>query len=184
MARFSPLMIWMDLEMTGLDPERDRIIEIATIITDGHLNIVEEGPDIPVYQPDSILQRMDEWNVTHHGSSGLIEKVRFSSIGVKEAEHRTLEFIKRHIPERSGILCGNSIHQDRRFIRRYMRKLDQYLHYRMVDVTSVKELAQRWMPEILQKEPEKKNSHRALDDILESIEELRFYKENVFRTNK
>ena len=174
----------MDLEMTGLDPERDRIIEIATIITDGHLNIVEEGPDIPVYQPDSILQRMDEWNVTHHGSSGLIEKVRFSSIGVKEAEHRTLEFIKRHIPERSGILCGNSIHQDRRFIRRYMRKLDQYLHYRMVDVTSVKELAQRWMPEILQKEPEKKNSHRALDDILESIEELRFYKENVFRTNK
>ena len=179
--RYSPLIVWMDLEMTGLDPERDRILEIATVITDADLNVVEEGPDIVVHQPDEVLSRMDDWNVQHHGESGLTEKVRFSSISEMEAEKLTLKFISNYVDERVAPLAGNSIHQDRRFISRYMRKLDAYLHYRLIDVSSVKELARRWYPDIYEQAPEKKNAHRALDDVYESIKELQWFRERIFR---
>ncbi len=171
-------LVWMDLEMTGLDPERDTILEIATIITDGELNVVAEGPSLAVHQPDAVLESMNEWCRQHHADSGLTERVRQSPVSLEEAEGLTLDFIKEHIPQRSSPLCGNSIHQDRRFLVRYMPTLESWLHYRNIDVSTIKELASRWYPSL--PVPAKKGEHLALADVRESIEELRFYHERLF----
>ncbi len=173
-------LVWMDLEMTGLDPETERIIEIATIITDNDLNIVAEGPVIVVHQPQSLLARMDEWNTRTHMESGLVERVRLSSYGERQAEIETLVFVQEHVPRNRSPLCGNSIYQDRRFLRRYMPELEQWLHYRNLDVSTLKELVRRWAPG-LHEGLTKNNTHRALDDIRESIAELRYYREHFIR---
>jgi oligoribonuclease len=167
----------MDLEMTGLDPEDNVIIEIATIITDDQLNIVAEGPVIAVHQPDSELDKMDDWNVKTHGNSGLVERVKASKISMAEAEKQTLDFIAQHVKKGHSPLCGNSIHQDRRFLVKQMPQLEEYVHYRNIDVSTLKELAKRWKPSIL---PgfKKGGSHKALDDILESIAEMKYYREH------
>ncbi len=172
-------LVWMDLEMTGLYPEKDRIIEMATIITDQHLNIIAEGPVLAIHQEDSLLEHMDDWNQTTHRETGLIERVRNSSVTEKQAEQRTLEFIRRYVPKNTSPLCGNSICQDRRFLYPYMPEITDYLHYRNLDVSTLKELAARWRPEIM---PgfEKRNTHKALDDIKESIQELRYYRRKLF----
>ena len=172
-------LVWMDLKMTGLEPDHDIIIEIATIITDGELNILAEGPNIVIHQPDEALQAMDEWNTTHHGESGLTAKVRASQVSMAEAEQVTLDFIRRYVPEGSSPLCGNSIHQDRRFLVRYMQKLEAYVHYRNIDVSTIKELARRWYPE--DKAPIKQAEHQALSDVRESINELIWYRTHLFR---
>ena len=166
--------------MTGLDPDRDRIIEIATIITDADLNIIEEGPVLAVKQPESVLNLMDEWNQRVHKGSGLVARVQSSDVSTAEAEQATLEFVERYIIEGRSPLCGNSICQDRRFLYRYMPNLSAYLHYRNVDVSSIKELVARWSPDIVAGF-EKKGAHRALDDIRESIEELQYYRSTVFK---
>jgi len=178
----SDLLVWMDMEMTGLDPGKERIIEVATIITDGNLLEIAVGPDLVIHQPDEVLAAMDDWNKSHHTASGLVERVKASTITDGDAEAQTLAFINVHAssPKDRPVLAGNSIHQDRRFIRRYMPRLDTRLHYRMVDVSTIKELARRWHPQIIAKQPPKKDTHRALDDIRESIEELRFYRTHVF----
>jgi oligoribonuclease len=175
------VLVWLDMEMTGLDPERERVIEIATILTDGQLTEIAVGPELVIRQPDEILAAMDDWNTKHHGASGLTERVRQSQISDADAEAQTIAFIDAHVsPRERPVLAGNSIHQDRRFVRRYMPALEKRLHYRMVDVSTVKELARRWYPQIVAKQPPKKETHRALDDIRESIDELRFYKQHVF----
>jgi oligoribonuclease len=174
-------LIWMDLEMTGLDPETDLIIEMATIVTDADLQVVAEGPVLAIHVPDEALAAMDDWNKEHHGASGLIERVRRSRVSTVEAEAQTLAFVSRHVPKGSSPLCGNTIWQDRRFLARYMPTLEAYFHYRNIDVTSVKELARRWRPELLDG-LEKQNSHTALADIRESIAELRYYREHFLRT--
>jgi oligoribonuclease len=171
-------MVWMDLEMTGLDPEQDTILEIATIITDKALNIIAEGPNLVVHQDKERLDRMDSWCREHHGASGLSAKVLASDTSMHEAEAQTLDFIRQYVPERTSPLCGNSIHQDRRFLVRYMPALEAYMHYRNVDVSTVKELARRWYPDLTP--PEKRGAHLALDDIRESIEELRHYRQHIF----
>jgi len=173
-------LIWMDLEMTGLDPERERIIEIAVLITDNALEIVAEGPDLVVHQPESLLEQMDDWNRKHHGASGLTERVRASQVSEAEAEAQVLAFLREHVKQGAAPLAGNSIHQDRRFLRRYMPQIDDYLHYRNVDVSSVKELVKRWYPAVYSKRPSKVGTHRALDDIRESVAELRYYRDQVF----
>lgn len=167
--------------MTGLDPDRERIIEIAVLITDAQLEITAEGPDLVIHQPDTLLDQMDGWNRKHHSASGLLERVRASTVSEAEAEAEVLAFLRAHVPERSVPLAGNSIHQDRRFLRRYMPRVDAHLHYRNVDVSTVKELARRWYPEIYAGAPEKRGTHRALDDIRESIAELRYYRAQMFR---
>lgn len=177
----SQRIVWMDLEMTGLDPEKDRIIEAAVLITEGSLDVVAEGPNLVISQPDDLLDGMDEWNKSHHGASGLTERVRASTVSESDAENQLLEFIQQHCDARCCPLAGNSIHQDRRFIRRYMTRLDAYLHYRMIDVTTVKELAKRWNPSVLANAPKKNETHRALDDIRESLSELQYFRERVFR---
>lgn len=175
------VLVWLDMEMTGLDPERERIIEVATILTDGQLVEIAIGPELVIHQPDEVLAAMDDWNKSHHGASGLIERVRTSTVSDADAEARTIEFINAHVSAKERpVLAGNSIHQDRRFIRRYMPALEKRLHYRMVDVSTIKELARRWFPQIISKQKQKKETHRALDDIRESIDELRFYKQHVF----
>src|SRR5215510_8138119 len=177
----SDVLVWLDMEMTGLDPERERIIEIATILTDGQLTEIAVGPELVIHQPDEILAAMDDWNTKHHGASGLTERVRQSQISDADAEAQTIAFIDAHVSTRDRpVLAGNSIHQDRRFIRHYMPALEKRLHYRMVDVSTIKELARRWYPQIIAKQPAKRDTHRALDDIRESIEELRFYRAQVF----
>ena len=170
-------LVWMDLEMTGLDPEDNVIIEIATIITDDQLNIVAEGPVLAVHQPDSELDKMDDWNVKTHGNSGLTQRVKDSSISMEEAERQTLEFVKQHVKKGHSPLCGNSIHQDRRFLVKQMPELEEYMHYRNIDVSTLKELALRWKPSITSGF-KKKGSHKALDDIIESIEEMKYYREH------
>jgi oligoribonuclease len=170
----------MDLEMTGLDPEVDRILEIATIITDSQLEIIAEGPVIVVRQSDELLAGMDEWNTEHHTNSGLVERVRSEGISEVEAEQLTLEFVRQYADESMSPLSGNSIGQDRRFLVRYMPKLEAYLHYRNLDVSTVKELAVRWRPDIAAG-VQKKGAHRALDDIKDSIEELKRYKALFFK---
>ena len=172
-------LIWLDLEMTGLDPESDHILEIATIITDKNLNVLSEGPVIAIKHSESILERMDEWNVKHHNESGLVERVRASNIGDKEAEERVLAFIQHYVPAGKSPMCGNSIYQDRRFLARYMPRLEKYFHYRNLDVSTLKILARSWYPKIA-KGLQKKSKHIALSDIYDSIYELQFYRENIF----
>jgi oligoribonuclease len=180
MAQDLQQLIWIDLEMTGLNPDIDVIIEIATVVTDKDLNILAQGPVLAVYQSDEILANMDEWNQKHHGASGLINRVKSSRINDIEAERLTIEFLKQWVPENTSPICGNSIGQDRRFLYRYMPKLEAYFHYRNIDVSTLKELAARWAPEV--KEGfNKESTHQALDDIIESIEELRYYRENFIR---
>jgi oligoribonuclease len=175
------VLVWLDMEMTGLDPDRERIIEVATILTDGHLNEIAIGPELVIHQADEILAAMDEWNKTHHGASGLVERVKTSTVTDAEAEEQTIAFINAHVSSKERpVLAGNSIHQDRRFIRRYMPALEKRLHYRMVDVSTIKELARRWFPQLIARQKPKKETHRALDDIRESIDELRFYKQSLF----
>ena len=173
-------LIWIDLEMTGLDPQQDQIIEIATIVTDKDLNILEEGPVMAIYQPDDILQGMDEWNTSHHGQSGLIDRVRSSPYSVRDAEQHTLAFVEQHVSARKSPMCGNSICQDRRFMARLMPELEAFFHYRNLDVSTLKELSRLWKPELMQGFS-KKGAHLALDDIRESIEEMKYYRETFIR---
>ncbi|MDQ3367555.1 MAG: oligoribonuclease [Myxococcota bacterium] len=177
----SDILVWVDMEMTGLDPGKERIIEIATILTDGNLTEIAVGPDLVVHQDDAVLATMDDWNRTHHKASGLTERVKSSTITDEDAEAQTLAFLAAHVgPKERPVLAGNSIHQDRRFIRKYMPRLDTRLHYRMVDVSTIKELARRWFPQLIAKQPAKQDTHRALDDIRESIDELRYYRQHLF----
>lgn len=170
-------LIWIDLEMTGLNPEHDRIIELAVLITDNQLNIIAEGPAFAIHQNEALLESMDEWNTKHHNASGLVERVRQSSMTEAQAEEEVIAFLAHYLKLGESPLCGNSIHQDRIFLTRYMPKLEKFCHYRNLDVSTVKELARRWKPELSFK---KKSTHRALDDIQESIEELKFYREHFF----
>jgi len=170
----------MDLEMTGLDPEVDRIIEIATIITDSQLNVLEEGPVLVIRQDQALFDGMDEWNTSHHTASGLLDRIAKHGVSESEAEQATLEFVARFVEPGQAPLCGNSIGQDRRFLVRYMSSLEAHLHYRNVDVSTVKELALRWRPDVA-KAVKKQEAHRAVDDIRESIMELRHYRENFFK---
>jgi oligoribonuclease len=180
MAQDSQHLIWIDLEMTGLNPDTDLIIEIATVITDKDLNILAQGPVLAVHQPDAALAAMDDWNQKHHGESGLIDRVKASTINDAEAERLTIEFLKQWVPENTSPICGNSIGQDRRFLVRYMPKLEAYFHYRNIDVSTLKELAARWAPEV-KNGFNKESTHQALDDIIESIEELRYYREHFIK---
>ncbi|OHV09971.1 oligoribonuclease [Kushneria phosphatilytica] len=173
-------LIWIDLEMTGLDPEHERIIEIATIVTDNALNVIAEGPVMAVHQPDTLLNAMDEWNTRTHGHTGLTERVRQSDIDTREAERRTLHFLAEHVASGASPMCGNSVHQDRRFMQREMPELEAFFHYRNLDVSTLKELARRWKPEVLAGLT-KKGTHLALDDIRDSIEELKYYREHFLK---
>lgn len=173
----SDYLIWIDLEMTGLNPAQDRILELATLVTDNQLNIIAEGPTFTIHQSDALLNGMDEWNTKHHNQSGLVERVKNSTVNEAQAEKATIAFLSPYLKVGESPLCGNSIHQDRVFLTRYMPKLEKFCHYRNLDVSTVKELARRWKPELTFK---KKSAHRALDDIKESIAELKFYKEHFF----
>ncbi|EMM1377719.1 oligoribonuclease [Pseudomonas aeruginosa] len=173
-------LIWIDLEMTGLDPDRDVIIEMATIVTDSDLNTLAEGPVIAIHQPEEILAGMDEWNTRQHGQSGLTQRVRESTVSMAEAEAQTLAFLEQWVPKRSSPICGNSICQDRRFLYRHMPRLEGYFHYRNLDVSTLKELAARWAPQF-RESFKKGNTHLALDDIRESIAELRHYRDHFIK---
>jgi oligoribonuclease len=175
MVQDSNHLIWLDLEMTGLDTIQDVIIEIATVVTDKDLNILAEGPVLAIHQPDSVLATMDDWNQKHHGNSGLIDRVKQSAINMHQAEQQTIEFLQQWVPTGSSPMCGNSICQDRRFMARQMPKLETYFHYRNLDVSTLKELAKRWKPDVAASF-KKQTAHRALDDIIESIDELRHYR--------
>jgi len=173
-------LIWLDLEMTGLEPEQDVILEIASIVTDSQLNILAEGPVFAIHQPDSVLDNMSDWCIEHHGKSGLTQRCRDSQTSIEEASKATIAFLEQYVPKGKSPMCGNSIGQDRRFINKYMPEFEEYFHYRNLDVSTVKELARRWKPEVLSK-VNKKGVHLALDDIRESIEELRVYQEHFFK---
>lgn len=176
------MLAWMDLEMTGLDPTRHVIVEIATLITDDELNLVAEGPDLVVHQPSAALEAMDEVVVTMHTKSGLLPAIEASTVSLADAGAATLAFLREHIDTpRSVPLCGNSIGTDRRFLAAYLPDIEEFLHYRSVDVSSVKELLKRWNPTLLDGAPRKAEGHRALDDIQESVKELRFYRDTFFR---
>ena len=172
-------LVWIDLEMTGLIPEKERIIEIATVVTDSNLNILAEGPSIAIKQPDSLLDRMDDWNTDQHGRSGLIDRVRQSDIDESEAMQSTIQFLLKWVKKGESPMCGNSISLDRRFLIKYMPELESIFHYRNIDVSTLKELAKRWTPEI-ESGFNKKGAHLALDDIYESIAELAYYRKNMF----
>jgi oligoribonuclease len=175
------MLVWMDLEMTGLDHTTDVIVEIATLVTDDDLRIVAEGPDLVIHQPDDVLAAMDPFVVEMHSRSGLLDQIRSSALSLDEAGAATLAFILEHVPEpRSVPLCGNSIGTDRRFLAKYLPDIEEYLHYRSVDVSSVKELVRRWYPDVLTQRGWKQGAHRALDDIRESVAELQLYRELVF----
>jgi oligoribonuclease len=179
--RWDLMLVWMDLEMTGLDHTSDVIVEIATLVTDDELQIVAEGPDLVVHQPDEVLERMDPFVVDMHTRSGLLEAIRASTISLDDAGAATLEFIKEHVPEpRTVPLCGNSIGTDRRFLAAYLPDIEDHLHYRSIDVSSVKELVKRWYPEVDARRPHGQGSHRALDDIRESVREMQYYRSTVF----
>lgn len=173
-------LIWLDLEMTGLEPEVDVILEIATIITDSELNILAQGPTFAVHQSDEVLNSMNEWCIEHHGKSGLTERCRQSTVTIEQATAETIAFVSQYVPKGKSPMCGNSIGQDRRFINKYMREYEDYFHYRNIDVSTVKELARRWKPEILEKVV-KTGAHLALDDIKESIAELKVYQAHFFK---
>ncbi len=179
MSRSANNLIWIDLEMTGLDVDNDRIIEIATIVTDAELNILAEGPVLAVHQPESVLAAMDDWNQRQHGGSGLLQRVRDSDIGEAEAERQTLAFLEQWVPTGVSPMCGNSICQDRRFLHRFMPALLRHFHYRHIDVSTLKELARRWLPAVAEGTA-KRSSHLALDDIRDSIRELEHYREHLF----
>jgi oligoribonuclease len=174
MADKTPL-VWVDMEMSGLVPERDRVLEVALVVTDSELNTVAEAPVYVIHQPDEVLDAMDSWNRSTHGKSGLVDRVRASTFTEAEVESRLVEFLRPIVPERTAPLCGNTVHQDRRFMVRYLPLFDAYLHYRIVDVSTLKELAKRWRPDVLAGVT-KEGKHEALADIHESIEELRHYR--------
>jgi oligoribonuclease len=180
MTRSSHNLVWIDLEMTGLDVDRDYIIEIATIVTDSALNVLAQGPVLAIHQSGETMTAMDEWNTKQHGASGLTERVRVSDIDEAEAERRTLAFLQEWVPAGCSPMCGNSICQDRRFLHRWMPQLEQFFHYRNLDVSSLKELVRRWAPELLDGF-NKKGSHLAVDDIRDSIAELRYYRDTFLR---
>jgi len=180
MPQNSNNLIWIDLEMTGLDTQKDVIIEIATVVTDSELNTLAEGPVLAIHQSDDILNAMDDWNTKQHGNSGLTERVKNSSINEAEAERQTIEFLRQYVPANASPMCGNSICQDRRFLARCMPQLENYFHYRNLDVSSLKELAKRWAPEVF-KGFTKESSHLALDDIRDSIAELKYYREHLLK---
>ena len=168
------------MEMSGLDPDKERILEVAVLVTDGNLEVVAEGPNLVVHQPEAVLEAMDEWNTKHHGQSGLTKRVRESTIDESQVSAALLEFLGEHTEKKKAPLAGNSIHQDRRFVARYLPEVEDWLHYRNVDVSTVKELARRWYPKQYSGRPPKKGSHRAMDDLVESIEELKYYREALF----
>lgn len=180
MAQNQNNLVWLDMEMTGLLPDNDRIIEVAMVVTDGNLNVVAEGPVLVVHQPDSVLDAMDDWNKSTHGKSGLIDKVKASPLSEAEVEAQMIEFLKQHVPVRTSPICGNSICQDRRFLARWMPQLEAYFHYRNLDVSTLKELARRWKPEVASG-IKKHGKHEALADIYESIEEMKHYRDNFIK---
>jgi len=175
------LLVWMDLEMTGLDPEKERIIEMATLITNANLELVATGPELVIHQPAEILAKMDEWNTHHHKESGLTERVTASTVTETDAEMQTLAFLQAYCAPRAVPLAGSSIHQDRRFLQKYMPKLEEFLHYRNVDVSTIKELVKRWYPAVIASCPPQGNRHRAMEDIQDSINEMRHYRKHAFR---
>ena len=174
-----PTLVWLDLEMTGLEPDSERIIEIATAVTSHDLSEIIEGPNLVIQQPQEFISNMDEWNTNQHTKSGLVESLKVTNITIDEAQKQTLDFLSQHTEKGRSPLCGNSISHDRRFLRRYMPELDSFFHYRNVDVSSIKELIKRWNPELLDGF-RKSGGHRAMEDVLESIEELKFYRDKFF----
>ncbi len=173
-------LVWIDMEMTGLDPDRDRVIEVAAIVTDAQLNVLAEGPVFAIHQPDAVLDAMDAWNKGTHGRSGLIDRVKASTVSEAEAETAMIEFLKKYVPEGKSPMCGNSICQDRRFMARHMPKLEAFFHYRNLDVSTLKELCRRWKPELIAGF-KKHQLHTALADIRESVEELKYYREHFIK---
>ena len=173
-------LIWIDLEMTGLIPETDVIIEIATVVTDANLNIIDEGPSLAISQNSELLDGMDEWNTNQHNRSGLVKRVKESTISVVDAENKTLDFVSKYVDPGVSPMCGNSICQDRRFLYNYMPNLEKFFHYRHIDVSTLKELAMRWRPEIVSSSF-KKSRHLALSDIYDSIDELKYYREHFIK---
>jgi oligoribonuclease len=173
-------LVWVDMEMTGLDPDSDRIIEVAVVVTDSNLNILAEGPVFAIHQPEDVLDRMDAWNKSTHGRSGLIDRVRTSTVSEQDAQASLIEFLRRYVPSGKSPMCGNTICQDRRFMARGMPKLEAFFHYRNLDVSTLKELCRRWRPELVNGF-KKQQKHTALADIIESIEELRYYRENFIK---
>ncbi|MBS1218469.1 MAG: 3-to-5 oligoribonuclease [Proteobacteria bacterium] len=180
MAQDPNALIWIDMEMSGLNPETDRVLEIACVITDAQLNIVAEAPVLVIHQPDAVLDVMDNWNKSTHKKSGLIDRVRASTLSEAQAEEQMIAFLGQYVPSGVSPICGNSVHQDRRFLVRYLPKLDGYFHYRLIDVSTLKELARRWKPEVLNGMV-KHGKHEALADIHESIEELRYYRAQIMK---
>ncbi|MCL6263305.1 oligoribonuclease [Craterilacuibacter sp. RT1T] len=180
MAQDPNKLIWLDMEMTGLEPDTDRIIEVAMVVTDSQLNVLDQSEVYVVHQSDAVMNGMDEWNTKTHGRTGLTERVRASTLSEAEVEAALLAFMQQHVAERVTPMCGNSIGQDRRFMARWMPKLEAYFHYRNLDVSTLKELCKRWKPDVY-KGVVKKGKHEALADIMESIEELRYYRENFIR---
>ncbi|GAB4122677.1 MAG: oligoribonuclease [Sideroxydans sp.] len=180
MAQNQNNLIWIDMEMTGLSPDTDRVIEVALVVTDGNLEIVEEAPVLVVHQPDSVLDGMDNWNKSTHGKSGLIDRVKASVLDEATVQAQMLEFLKQHVPAKTSPMCGNSICQDRRFLARWMPQLEDYFHYRNLDVSTLKELARRWKPEVANG-IKKHGKHEALADIYESIAEMKHYRDNFLK---
>ena len=180
MAQDPDALIWIDMEMSGLNPETDRVLEIAIVITDAQLNVVAEAPVLVVHQSDAVLDAMDNWNKSTHKKSGLIDRVRASTLTEAQAEDRMIDFLAQYVPSGTSPVCGNSVHQDRRFLVRYLPRLDAWFHYRLIDVSTLKELARRWKPEVLNGMV-KHGRHEALADIHESIEELRYYRAQIMK---